>query len=70
MLRFQKVTFESLKNWESFRYLSKFILSWVISNTFWIKVKLFRNKNLFSEGIYQKKKKYERDTEMPSPFTK
>ena len=55
LLRFLKVTSESLKNWETFRYLSNFKFSGVISNEFLFKVKLIQNKNLFFEKIYYKK---------------
>ena len=55
MLRFWKVTSESIKNQETFRYLSNFKFSGVICDEVLLKVNLIQNKNLFFEGVYQKK---------------
>ena len=52
-----RVTYENLKNWATFRYLSTFKLSGVICHYIWLKMKLNRNRNLiFLKGFITKKR--------------
>ena len=55
MLRFWKVTSESLKNRETFRYLSNFKFSGLFVMKFYAKSIWFKIKTFFFEGVYHKK---------------
>ena len=49
------MTLENFKIQEAFRHAGNFNFSEIISDEFWLKVKLLWNKNLCSEAIYLKK---------------